>query len=201
MNQGKCKKQSTCKYVHDKNHVTVCSYYLLGKCSKSDAECVFSHLPNVFNTPSCIRSLNKGTCTKPGCKYIHDAVTDNAPAKKNVCLVFLKYGYCESGSQCSGVHLFTCPEFFEKGYCENPKCRYNHDLDPSNSAVANDLVDDDIKLFEEDQDLSDESESDESELDDDDDDDNEEIVLKIFIDDNEVASHFSDDDDAQVFSE
>lgn len=130
--------------------------------------------------------MNKKSCENPDCLFAHF----ESPAL-TVCRDFLKYGYCENGLKCNGLHLFICPEFYEKEFCENIKCKYRHEQDPYEPGlIANSGSDDDSSADEMNEEgTNEELSSDESIVSSDEEAD--EKVLKIYVDSDEEAEDFT----------
>lgn len=121
---GTCLRGPSCQYAkHDKDHVALCKFYLLGTCSRPS--CTLSHVSSPFNAPSCTYFLSD-KCSNDKCKFSHVK-----PVNPNViCRDFAFNGYCEKGSSCEALHAFDCPDFYENGQCNRPACRLRHKEKP-----------------------------------------------------------------------
>lgn len=121
---GTCLRGASCNYAkHEKSHIALCKFYLLGSCSKSS--CTLSHSPSPFNTPTCTYFLSD-KCSNEKCKFSH--VKPASPSV--ICREFAFNGYCERGNSCEKLHSFDCPDFSESGRCDRTSCRLKHKEKP-----------------------------------------------------------------------
>ncbi|RLV95269.1 hypothetical protein JA1_001297 [Spathaspora sp. JA1] len=125
---GFCQKGSSCKYVHDRNKIRICSLFLSGKCT--DRHCLLSHTPNDNSTAMC-RYFLENKCNNPNCKYRHMKPLhyDEENYEIWTCRPFALGGWCARGKNCPFLHLHNCPDFEEDGYCTKGKdCHLNHQI-------------------------------------------------------------------------
>lgn len=113
LDQGKCDKR------HYKKYITLCTKFLIGKCSKEN--CTLSHNIVEEKIPFCKHYLNS-VCVQLNCPYLHEYRSKNTPICKN----FL-HGSCNWGKKCPKKHLDICPIFETKNECPHgQKCLYPH---------------------------------------------------------------------------
>ncbi|KAL7275133.1 hypothetical protein RUND412_001952 [Rhizina undulata] len=117
---GQCKNGTSCPYVHDPNKVAICLHFLSNTCTAGDA-CDLSHDPNPHRVPACYHFV-RGNCSNLNCQYAHVRVN---PAAR-ICRDFATLGYCEKGAECVERHVHECPDYNEKGVCDNEKCKLPH---------------------------------------------------------------------------
>ncbi|EWC46004.1 hypothetical protein DRE_04797 [Drechslerella stenobrocha 248] len=43
-----------------------------------------------------------------------------------ICRPFAKEGYCDKGADCLDKHVFECPDFDQKGVCNDKTCKLPH---------------------------------------------------------------------------
>ncbi|KAI5808104.1 hypothetical protein DFH27DRAFT_295568 [Peziza echinospora] len=118
---GKCQRGMSCPYTHDPNRVAICPRFLQsGNCPEGDA-CDLSHDATPHRVPACLHFL-RGNCSSSNCRYAHIRVNPAAP----ICRSFATEGYCEKGGDCTERHVHECPDFDEKGVCNDSKCKLPH---------------------------------------------------------------------------
>lgn len=118
---GKCVRGMSCPYTHDPNRVAICPRFLHSdNCVEGDS-CDLSHVSTPHRVPACVHFL-RGNCSNSNCRYAHIRVNPAAP----VCRAFATEGYCEKGGDCTERHVHECPEFDEKGVCNDKKCKLPH---------------------------------------------------------------------------
>ncbi|KAI9787374.1 MAG: hypothetical protein M1816_007507 [Peltula sp. TS41687] len=118
---GSCSKGPLCPYIHDPNKVAICKAYLQSGTCPAGSSCDLSHDPTPERVPACVHFL-RGKCSNANCRYAHVRVNPGAP----VCRAFASLGFCERGATCTERHVFECPDYANKGSCNNKKCRLPH---------------------------------------------------------------------------
>ncbi|KAI9662147.1 MAG: hypothetical protein M1831_002843 [Alyxoria varia] len=119
---GSCSHGPLCRYTHDPTKTAICRDFLqTGKCP-SGTSCDLSHDPTPSRVPACHHFL-RGNCTaEDACRYAHVRVSPAAP----VCRAFAVLGYCDKGADCAERHVHECPDYANKQFCRNKKCRLPH---------------------------------------------------------------------------
>ncbi|XP_039755285.1 zinc finger CCCH domain-containing protein 3 [Pararge aegeria] len=130
---GKClrKDHGSCKYLHDKKHVSLCRKFLKGICH--DKNCSLSHETTAKKMPTCYFYL-KGMCTKDGCPYLHVKLSD----KTKICEEFAK-GYCENGDKCPFKHVDQLKKA-KKSSRINRRCSQNRDSNSTQKKSENKIL-------------------------------------------------------------
>jgi hypothetical protein len=116
---GRCERD--CKFNHDYNKVAACKTYLHKRTCPAGSSCSLSHDLNAHRTPMCT-FFARGNCTNSTCPYTHTLPKEGA----KVCESFARLGYCDAGSECPDLHIFECPDYANKGECNDETCHLPH---------------------------------------------------------------------------
>lgn len=111
----------SCPYTHDPNKVAVCQGFLTAGSCQNGESCDLSHDLSAHRVPACHHFV-RGNCSNANCRYTHVRVN---PAS-SICREFATLGYCEKGDQCAERHVRECPDFDEKGVCNDAHCKLQH---------------------------------------------------------------------------
>ncbi|KAH0608110.1 uncharacterized protein H6S33_002162 [Morchella sextelata] len=120
-NTGQCKYGMSCPYTHDAHKVAICPRFLKNDSCPDGDSCDLSHDAKPHRVPACLH-FGYGNCQKDQCLYAHVKVNPAAP----ICRPFATYGYCDKGAECTERHVRDCPDFDEKGVCNDKSCKLSH---------------------------------------------------------------------------
>ena len=109
-------------YQHDPSKIAICWNFLQGNCPNNAETCNLSHDPTPERTPLCVHFANNGRCTRQNCPFPHVRVGQ----QHGICRDFAVLGYCSKGLDCEQSHVRECPDFAEKGACNNKGCKLPH---------------------------------------------------------------------------
>ncbi|KAI9595004.1 hypothetical protein BDF19DRAFT_443141 [Syncephalis fuscata] len=120
---GQCPKTNKggcCRYVHDRDRVSLCANQLLnGECD--DNRCNWSHTIKPEIQPYCTY-FQRAQCKRPDCRFAHVHIDSNA----DICRLFARNGYCSNGYNCYEQHILLCPFYATYGVCRLSYCNLPH---------------------------------------------------------------------------
>jgi hypothetical protein len=94
---------------------------MLKQSCPAGSNCALSHDLTPHRTPMC-HFFARGNCTNRSCPYSHTTPKEGA----KVCEDFARLGYCDKGADCHDMHVFECPDFANKGKCDDEQCHLPH---------------------------------------------------------------------------
>lgn len=124
---GKCLRagssEDPCPFRHDPSTISICRSWLVGRCPRSDGECLLEHSIDKNKMPVCDRYM-RGVCARGElCIFLHVSHGRDS----TVCEAFAIKGFCAAGATCSSVHTWDCLEFSRHGKCPRAdSCRMRH---------------------------------------------------------------------------